>query len=250
MGSLAGVNHITILTSDLDRLVSFYQDVFGARKLMELPVPEREGPGRHALITLGGDATLHAFELSRTPPPPASPMFQRGRIDHFALNAADADTFAQRRDELLARERTDGEVTDFGVLRVLPFTDPDGHSVELAHWVGATAPEKLENAPSDGRGDHHPPGGCDGRPSLSTDSSQTPLSQRARSGNEAPPSIAAVRRLLAGQCRPRAESASALPLSMVRSGCSVVGPARVYVLEGRNGRILVGAPGRPPARWR
>jgi catechol 2,3-dioxygenase-like lactoylglutathione lyase family enzyme len=36
---LAGVNHITFLTSDLDRLVGFYQEVFGARKLMELPVP-------------------------------------------------------------------------------------------------------------------------------------------------------------------------------------------------------------------
>jgi catechol 2,3-dioxygenase-like lactoylglutathione lyase family enzyme len=54
MGSLAGVNHITFLTSDLDRLVGFYREVLGARKLMELSVPEPEGPGRHALITLGG----------------------------------------------------------------------------------------------------------------------------------------------------------------------------------------------------
>ena len=146
MGSLAGVNHITFLTSDLDQLVGFYQEVFGARKLMELPVPEPEGPGRHALITLGAGATLHPFELSRTQPPPASPMFQRGRIDHFALNVANANTFAELRDELLARDLTDGDVTDFGVLRVLTFTDPDGHSVELAHWVGATDPEELNMA--------------------------------------------------------------------------------------------------------
>jgi catechol 2,3-dioxygenase-like lactoylglutathione lyase family enzyme len=143
---LAGVNHITFLTGDLDRLVGFYEEVFSARKLMELPVPEPDGPGRHALITLGGGATLHPFELSPTPPPPASPMFQRGRIDHFALNAADADTFAQLRDKLLARKLTDGEVTDFGVLRVLTFTDPDGHAVELAHWVGARDPEDLDMA--------------------------------------------------------------------------------------------------------
>ena len=146
MSSLAGVNHITFLTSDLDQLVGFYQEVFGARKLMELPVPEPEGPGRHALITLGAGATLHPFELSRTRPPAASPMFQRGRIDHFALNVADANTFAELRDELLARDLTDGDVTDFGVLRVLTFTDPDGHSVELAHWVGATDPEELDMA--------------------------------------------------------------------------------------------------------
>lgn len=144
MASLAGVNHITFLTSDLDQLAAFYEEVFGARKLMELPVPEPEGPGRHALITLGNGATLHAFELAPTQPPAARPMFQRGRIDHFALNAADRETFEQLRDELLSRGLTDGDVTDFGVLRVLTFTDPDGHSVELAHWVGATDPEELD----------------------------------------------------------------------------------------------------------
>ena len=144
MSSLAGVNHITFLTSDLDRLVAFYGEVFGARKLVELPVPEPEGPGRHALITVGGGATLHAFELSRTQPPPARPMFHRGRIDHFALNVPDPETFEQLRTKLVARGSTDGTVTDFGVMRVLTFTDPDGQSVELAHWVGARDPGEID----------------------------------------------------------------------------------------------------------
>lgn len=146
MNPLAGVNHITFLTGDLDELARFYEEVFGARKLMELPVPEPEGPGRHALISLGAGATLHAFELTPTPPPTARPMFQRGRIDHFALNAADAETFAQLREELIRRGLTDGDVTDFGVLRVLTFTDPDGHSIELAHWVGSSDPGELNMA--------------------------------------------------------------------------------------------------------
>jgi hypothetical protein len=30
-------------------------------------------------------------------------MFQRGRIEHFALNVADAETFARLRHELLGR---------------------------------------------------------------------------------------------------------------------------------------------------
>ena len=82
--------------------------VFGALKLVELPVPEPEGPGRHALIALGAGAALHAFELSKTPPPPVRPMFQRGRIDHFALHVADAQTFERLREDLLARGVTDG----------------------------------------------------------------------------------------------------------------------------------------------
>jgi catechol 2,3-dioxygenase-like lactoylglutathione lyase family enzyme len=136
MLSLAGVNHVTFLTGDLDRLALFYEEVFGARKLMQLPVPRPDGPGRHALIGIGAGAALHPFELSRTAPPPAQPMFQLGRIDHFALQVADAETFEQLRTTLLARGATDGTVTDFGVMRVLTSNDPDGHTVELAHWVG------------------------------------------------------------------------------------------------------------------
>jgi hypothetical protein len=71
-------------------------------------------------------------------------MFQRGRIDHFALNAADPETFEELRTKLLVRGSTDGTVTDFGVMRVLTFTDPDGHPVELAHWVGGRHPGEID----------------------------------------------------------------------------------------------------------
>jgi predicted enzyme related to lactoylglutathione lyase len=36
MAVLSGVNHITFLTSDLDRLALFYEEVFGAKRVMEL----------------------------------------------------------------------------------------------------------------------------------------------------------------------------------------------------------------------
>jgi hypothetical protein len=71
-------------------------------------------------------------------------MFERGRIDHFALQVGDVQTFERLREALLARGLTDGAVTDFGVLRVLTFEDPDGHSVELAHWVGSADPADLD----------------------------------------------------------------------------------------------------------
>ena len=144
MAVLSGVNHITVLTSDLDRFALFYEEVFGAKRVMELSIPEPDGPGRHALIAIGAGASLHAFEFARIPPPPAQPMFARGRIDHFALSAADAETFERLRTDLIARGRTDGTVTDFGVMRVLTFTDPDGHAVELAHWVGGVDPTDLD----------------------------------------------------------------------------------------------------------
>jgi catechol 2,3-dioxygenase-like lactoylglutathione lyase family enzyme len=143
MGRLSGVNHIALLTSDIDRLASFYEEVFGAAKVLDLPIPEPEGPGRHALISIGAGGSLHAFEFSRIAPPPAAPMFQRGRVDHFALNVSDVETFEQLRTKLLSRGDTDGIVTDFGVMRVLTFRDPDGHSIEVAHWVGGIDPSEI-----------------------------------------------------------------------------------------------------------
>jgi catechol 2,3-dioxygenase-like lactoylglutathione lyase family enzyme len=142
--SLSGVNHIAFLTNDLDRLSQFYEQVFGATKVVELPIPEPEGPGRHALISIGGGASLHAFEFAKIATPPERPMFERGRIDHFALNVADADTFERLRFDLVELGVSDGIVTDFGIMRVLSFTDPDGHTLELAHWVGGEDPDQID----------------------------------------------------------------------------------------------------------
>ena len=144
MSSLAGVNHITVLTDELDRLRAFYEEVFGARLLVELPVPEPDGPGRHALLGIGGGAALHLFELQRVATPAARAMFARGRIDHFALQAPDVGTFERLRVTLCARGATDGAVTDFGIVRVLTFSDPDGHPVELAHWAGGADLGELD----------------------------------------------------------------------------------------------------------
>ena len=134
MVDISGINHIALLTSDLDRLAGFYEELFGARKVLELPIPEPEGPGRHALIAVGAGATLHVFEFANIPPPPERPMLQRGRIDHFALNVPDAETFEKLRAALVAAGSSDGVVTDFGVIRVVSFNDPDGHTLSVTQF--------------------------------------------------------------------------------------------------------------------
>jgi catechol 2,3-dioxygenase-like lactoylglutathione lyase family enzyme len=141
---ISGIDHFALLTSDLDRLTGFYEELFGAGKVAELPIPEPEGPGRHALIAVGAGATLHVFEFAKIPPPAERPMFRRGRIDHFALNVADAERFEKLRVALVERGSSDGVVTDFGVMRVVSFSDPDGHTLELAHWVGGDDPTDLD----------------------------------------------------------------------------------------------------------
>lgn len=128
---LAGVNHIAFVTSDLDRLIEFYGTVFEAKVTHDM-VEER---ARHALIDIGRDATLHVFEMAGNPHAAASPaMFDRGHLDHIALNVQDEPTFQQLRRRLVERGASDGTVTDFGVVKTCFFRDPDGMDAEIAVW--------------------------------------------------------------------------------------------------------------------
>jgi predicted lactoylglutathione lyase len=66
-------------------------------------------------------------------------MFQRGRLDHFALNAASEEAFRELRERIVAEGAGDGLVTDMGSLLIFSFTDPDGGVHEVV-WMKPGAP--------------------------------------------------------------------------------------------------------------
>ena len=130
MSLLNDIHHLTFITADLDRLIAFYERVFGAHVTVDL---EEEGL-RHAFIEVGPHTVLHPLQVPGVEPPGSQPMFQRGRLDHFALNAASKEAFGELRSSVVAEEAGDGVVTDMGSLLNFGFTDPDGSQHELV-WV-------------------------------------------------------------------------------------------------------------------
>jgi catechol 2,3-dioxygenase-like lactoylglutathione lyase family enzyme len=127
----AGINHVAMLTCDIDAFITFYTEVFDAVLVDDLD----EGQLRHAFIDLGGGATLHPFQIPDNPHAAGSAaMFRRGHLDHFAINVDDPASFEELRRRLVARRATDGTVTDFGSLRTVSFCDPDGFEAEIALW--------------------------------------------------------------------------------------------------------------------
>jgi catechol 2,3-dioxygenase-like lactoylglutathione lyase family enzyme len=126
---LAGFNHVATVTRDMDRLILFYGEVFDAKPVFDLLAPGLEL--RHVGIDLGG-AFLHAWEVpeDRTGSFPSA-MFRRGRLDHLALAARDEDSLEQLRLRLLEYGACDGDVTDFGSILSVWFTDPDGMEMEV-----------------------------------------------------------------------------------------------------------------------
>jgi catechol 2,3-dioxygenase-like lactoylglutathione lyase family enzyme len=120
-----GIGHVAVATRDLGRLTAFYEDAFGA-------TVERFGP-THAFIQIGPATVLHAFEREDGRPTAPGP-WQHGPIDHFTLEAAGLDEFEVARRRLIERGAASEEVTDFGALVSVFFTDPDGLLLELSLW--------------------------------------------------------------------------------------------------------------------
>jgi catechol 2,3-dioxygenase-like lactoylglutathione lyase family enzyme len=133
MTHLTGLNHVAIITTDLDRFVAFYTKVFD----MEVVFRE-DAPGlRHAILRIaGGSSWLHPAEIPGSEHGAAIPaMFQRGHLDHLALTARSSASFEQLRRRLVNEGASDGTVEDLGAFHALWFQDPDGMRGELTLLV-------------------------------------------------------------------------------------------------------------------
>lgn len=131
MTLLNGIHHIATLTADIDRLTAFYVQVFDAQLLLDM---EEEGL-RHAFIELGPTTVLHPFQIPGIEVPQGQvAIFTRGRLDHFAINAASEQAFREVRRRVIAAGAGDGTVTDIGPILSLTYTDPDGAEHEVT-WT-------------------------------------------------------------------------------------------------------------------
>jgi catechol 2,3-dioxygenase-like lactoylglutathione lyase family enzyme len=127
---VAGVHHVTFLTEDIERAAAFYERVLDARKTVDL---SEEGV-RHVFLEVGPTTVLHPFQfLGHGPPLPPAPgeMFQRGRLDHFALLAPSQEAFREIRRRAEAEGVADGDVRDMKTMWIMAFHDPDGFYVEV-----------------------------------------------------------------------------------------------------------------------
>ena len=135
MPPVTGLNHVAVMTGDLDRLIAFYTAAFG----FEVVFHESEQGMRHAVLRIGAESWLHPVEVQGGQHASGdSLMFQRGHLDHLALTAASRDAFEQTRQRLIAAGASDGAVDDLGAYHALWFSDPDGMRGELVLIVDST----------------------------------------------------------------------------------------------------------------
>lgn len=125
-----GFNHVATLTADMDKIVKFYTDAFGARTTFEIEA--RDDHPRMVILDLGGGAALNVVEV-----PPEDIIGDRrrqggrGPIDHFGLAVDSLETLEATRDRLRELGADTGEIQQLGSEWSLFFRDPDGLELEV-----------------------------------------------------------------------------------------------------------------------
>jgi catechol 2,3-dioxygenase-like lactoylglutathione lyase family enzyme len=128
---LDGINHIAWISKDATRLKAFYATVFDAEAGPTRPHGDNPGETM-TVIRIGPHTELNIFTIDgNTEPERQTPMWGRGRIDHFGLQAASRDAFEIIRQRLIDAGASGGTVNDFGSALSLFFRDPDGLEGEV-----------------------------------------------------------------------------------------------------------------------
>lgn len=128
---LDGVNHIAWISKDVARLGRFYAEVFDAEVGPTQTHGEKPGETM-TMIRVGPHTMLNIVTIEgNTEPERQTPMWGRGRIDHFGLQAASTDAFETIRQRLIDHDASDGTINDFGTVHSIFFRDPDGLEGEV-----------------------------------------------------------------------------------------------------------------------
>lgn len=132
----SGINHLALITNDMDATVRFYHGVLGARLAATLGTPEF----RHYFFEFGPQCTVAFFEytdLTFEPfaKPAGVPDARAGQFDHVALNLPDEDALHNLRQRLTDAKCEVTDIIDHGSVRSVYFTDPNGIALEASWWV-------------------------------------------------------------------------------------------------------------------
>jgi catechol 2,3-dioxygenase-like lactoylglutathione lyase family enzyme len=136
--SWRGINHLALVTTDMDSTTRFYHGVLGARLVATIGTPAF----RHYFFEIGDGNTIaffeyHDAELDRFAKPAGVPDPRAVQFDHLSLNLPDEQALESMRARLQRYGCEVTEVVDHGIMRSIYFTDPNGIALEASWWVTA-----------------------------------------------------------------------------------------------------------------
>ncbi|MFG3106232.1 VOC family protein [Streptomyces tendae] len=134
MPDLFGINHLTVSTSDLDRLVAYYEELLGARLAFERPATSTDP--RIAVVDVGGDDHLMIVETAAAPHTDLDPLGRAG----WGLRVGTYAQLHEVRERVLRAGWPVGEIETLPTQWTVTVRDPDGRPVDVRAHRPRTAP--------------------------------------------------------------------------------------------------------------
>ncbi|MGH9292885.1 MAG: VOC family protein [Acidimicrobiales bacterium] len=131
-----GVNHLALVTPDMDATVRFWHGVLGARLVSTLATPSF----RHYFFEVAPENTVAFFEytgqhLDSFAKPAGVPYEKASQFDHLSMCLADEDALERLRSRLKGHGCEVTDVIDHGFLRSIYFSDNNGIALEASWWT-------------------------------------------------------------------------------------------------------------------
>jgi catechol 2,3-dioxygenase-like lactoylglutathione lyase family enzyme len=131
-----GINHLALVTTDMDATVRFYHGVLGARLVTTIGTPTF----RHYFFEFGPQQTVAFFEytdveLESFATPAGIPDARKAQFDHLSFNVPDEEALMSLRARLKANDCEVTDVVDHNIIHSVYFTDPNGIALEASCWL-------------------------------------------------------------------------------------------------------------------
>lgn len=131
-----GINHLALITPDMDATVRFYHGVLGARLVATIGTPGF----RHYFFDFGAQQTVAFFEyrdadIATFAKPAGIPDPRAIQFDHLSFNLADEHALEELQKRLKEHGCEVTDVIDHQIMRSIYFTDPHGIALEASWWV-------------------------------------------------------------------------------------------------------------------
>ena len=133
-----GINHLVLVTNDMEKTVRFYRDVLGLGVVAALAGEVGGQRMRDYIFSLGPGSCLAFFECPdvELPPRKDSGVPASGRqFDHVSIGVDSEETLIRLQQRTRGAGVPASDVADHGIVRSIYFEDPNGILLEFSVWA-------------------------------------------------------------------------------------------------------------------
>ena len=141
----SGVNHLALVTDDMDKTVRFYRDILGMKVVGTIAGGSGDQRMRHYFFSLGPQSCLAFFEWPGVEMPDRKDAGLRAsgrQFDHVSIGVDSEETLLELQRRTRDARVPASDVVDHDMVHSIYFEDPNGISLEFSVWT-----QDLENEP-------------------------------------------------------------------------------------------------------